>query len=133
MSALSVLIADDEENICVLLEQWFKALGHTVKTAHSGAGALKLLGDFRADLVVTDILMPDGDGVTLINGVRKMLPGARILAISGGGRYMDGTDYLKIAKGLGADGAILKPFTRVQFMQAVETALAKRETNFGFM
>lgn len=133
MSALSILVADDEENICVLLEQWFKALGHTVKTAQSGSGALRLLGDFRADLVVTDILMPDGDGVTLINGVRKVLPGARILAISGGGRYMDGTDYLKIAKGLGANGAILKPFTRVQFMQAVETALAKRETNSGFL
>src|SRR5476649_1591845 len=110
MKPLSVLIADDEEDIRLLLEQWLKPLGHAVACVANATEAIKLLHRVHFDLVVTDILMPDGDGLKLIDEFKKAQPAARILAISGGGRYMDSNDCLKVARGLGADLAIIKPF-----------------------
>ncbi len=128
MPSLSILVADDEPDICVLIEQWLKPLGHSVRQAHTGSEALKLVAAHRFDLVVTDVLMPDGDGLKVMEGLKRAQPAARVLAISGGGHYMDGREYLKIAQGLGADGAITKPFTRDEFLQAVGQAMAKRAT-----
>ena len=101
-------------------------MDHTVFTARNGVEALKLIGENSFDLVVTDILMPEGDGLTVINGLKKMQPKSRVLAISGGGRYMDSKEYLKIAEGFGADAAIMKPFNREQFLQGMGRAMAAR-------
>jgi YesN/AraC family two-component response regulator len=76
------------------------------------------------DLVITDVLMPDGDGIDLITELKKVQPSARILAMSGGGRYLEGSDYLKLATGLGAHAAIMKPFTWQQLRAAIEEAIA---------
>ena len=126
MSPLSILVADDEEDIRLLLEQWLQPMGHTVLTARNGTEALKLIGKNHVDLIVTDVLMPDGDGLTVINGVKKTQPDARVLAISGGGHYMDSREYLRIAEGFGADAAIMKPFNRDQFLEAIGRAMARR-------
>ena len=126
MKPLSVLVADDEKEICQLLEQWLKPLGHLVVSAGSGQAALKLAAKTRFDLVVTDVLMPDGDGPKLIEGLKKIQPEARVLAISGGGRYLDSKECLKIAQGFGADSAIMKPFNREQFLAAMGEVLAAR-------
>lgn len=125
MNALSILVADDEEEIRQLLETWLKPLGHAVLTARNGTEGLKLLRTHRVDLAVTDVLMPDGDGPTLIAGLKQLQPAARVLAISGGGRYMTSEEYLKIASGFGADGAIMKPFNRGQFLEAIDRAMAR--------
>jgi CheY-like chemotaxis protein len=61
MKPLSILVADDEEDICLLLEQWLTPLGHTVASARTGSDGLKLVKKTRFDLVVTDVLMPDGE------------------------------------------------------------------------
>jgi CheY-like chemotaxis protein len=126
MRPLSVLVADDEEDIRQLLEQWLKPMGHVVFLARNGTEALKLARANTVDLVVTDILMPDGDGLMLIDGLRKTQPTARVLAISGGGRYMDSREYLKIAEGFGADAALMKPFNREKFLQGLGRAMAPR-------
>ena len=128
MKPWSILVADDEEDICLLLEQWLKPLGHAVALARTGAEGLKLARQTRFDLVVTDVLMPDGDGPKLIEGLKKMQSAARVLAISGGGRYMDGKECLTIARGFGADAAIMKPFNREQFLQAVGSVMATRDS-----
>ena len=127
MNPLSILVADDEEDIRILLEQWLKPLGHAVACVPNGTEGLRLLARERFDLVVTDILMPDGDGVKLIEELKKTQPAARILAISGGGRYMDGDNCLKIARGLGADMDIMKPFVREGFLAAVDLAMTPRK------
>jgi len=126
MKSMSVLVVDDEEDICLLLDQWLKPLGHTVAMAANATEAGKLVKRVIFDLVVTDVLMPDGDGLKLIEELKKTQPGARILAISGGGRYMDSNDCVKIARGLGADLAIIKPFGREKFLQAVAETIASR-------
>jgi CheY-like chemotaxis protein len=126
MNSWSVLVVDDENDICQLLEQWLKPLGHTVAAAPNGTTALRLAEHTCFDLVVTDVLMPDGDGPKLIEGLKRVQPAARVLAISGGGRYLDSNECLKIARGFGADAAIMKPFNREQFLAAVNETMTAR-------
>lgn len=124
MQPLSILVADDEESIRVALQQLLTAAGHAVMPVGSAREAAEPLRRQAFDLVITDVLMPDGDGVDLIAEVRKLQPRARIIAISGGGRYLEGSDYLKLATGLGAHTALTKPFNAEQLQAAMARALA---------
>ena len=130
MKPISVLIADDEEDIRLLLDQWLKPMGHAIRLACNGTEALKIARGVAIDLLITDILMPDGDGLVLIEGLKKSQPAVRVLAISGGGRYMDSREYLKIAEGFGADAAIMKPFNREKFLQGLGRAMAVKTKGF---
>lgn len=123
MKPLSILVADDEDSILSLLQHLLRGAGHTVAAVSSAREACVQLGERRFDLVITDVLMPDGDGIDLINELKKVQPEARILAMSGGGRYLEGSDYLKLAIGLGAHHAIMKPFTWEQLEAAIENAM----------
>jgi CheY-like chemotaxis protein len=118
---LSVLVADDEEGIRELTMHWLGQAGHRVAAADSGRAASALLKSQRFDIVVTDVVMPDGDGFELIAQVRRLHPATRILAISGGGKYLQGSDCLRMAQGLGAHGIVMKPFTREQFLAGFES------------
>ena len=123
MNSLSILVADDEESIRSLIERYLSSAGHTVAIAANAREACEAMTRHRFDLVITDVLMPDGDGLDLITELKKAQPGARILAISGGGRYLEGSDYLKLAKGLGAHTALMKPFTWQQLQEAIDRVL----------
>lgn len=124
MTPLSILVADDEEHIRGLMQLWLEEAGHRVTPAANGKEAAALLAHTQFDLAVTDILMPEKDGVDFIAELKKVQPAARILAISGGGRIITSEDCLKIAQGLGAHAAVLKPFDRAHFMAGVALALA---------
>ena len=124
---LSILVVDDVDEICELVQHWLAAAGHNVKCATSGNAARRLLETQRFDVVVTDVLMPDGDGVELIEACKAAEPTARIVAISGGGKYMDGGSCLKIARGFGADAAVPKPFTRQELMAAIDLACSRSD------
>ena len=127
MNSLSILIADDEDSIRSLLEHFLSSGGHRVVVVSNAREACEALRKQLFDLVITDVLMPDGDGLDLITELRKVQPKARIVAISGGGRYLEGSDYLKLARGLGAHTVLMKPFTWEQLQDAVKTALAEPE------
>lgn len=124
--AMSVLVADDVDEIRRLIAAWLEAEGHTVAHASSGREAIRHALGHPCDLIVTDILMPDNDGLDVIIALRRSQPQARFLAISGGGQYMSAHDALHLAHALGADGHLFKPFTRKQFMDAVEAAMGKQ-------
>ena len=124
MKSLSILVADDEDSIRSLLEHFLTGAGHTVVAVGNAREACEAIARQPFDLVITDVLMPDGDGLDLITELKKKQPNARILAMSGGGRYFEGSDYLRLAKGLGAHTAMMKPFTLQQLKQAMEVALA---------
>src|SRR5688572_1632703 len=124
MNSLSILIADDEDSIRSLLEHFLRSSGHSVVIVASAREACEAIAKQKFDLVITDVLMPDGDGLDLITELRKKQPQARIIAMSGGGRYLEGSDYLKLAKGLGAHTAMMKPFTFDQLQQAIKVAFA---------
>src|SRR5688572_18342931 len=124
MPSLSILVADDEDSIRSLLEHFLTNSGHTVVAVGNAREACEAMSKKTFDLVITDVLMPEGDGLDLITELKKKQPNARILAMSGGGRYLEGSDYLKLAKGLGAHTAMMKPFTFDQLQQAIKVAFA---------
>jgi len=123
MNPLSILVADDEESIRVLMQHWLQGAGHTVSVVGNSIEGRAALKKQPYDLVITDVLMPDGDGLNLITEVRKVQPKARIMAMSGGGRYLHGEDYLKMARGLGAHAIMTKPFTFQELSAGMEQAL----------
>ena len=125
---LSILVADDEEGIRNLLSHWLQSQGHNVTTVESAEEAARYLRHQVFDLVISDVVMPDGDGFELIAAFRKVQPLARIVAMSGGGKYLQGPDCLKIARGLGAHAALIKPFTWEQLQAAIDTALLTEES-----
>ena len=116
---LSVIVADDVVEIQLLVERWLREEGCAVRCASNGDEVSRLVRQQHVDLVITDVIMPDGDGLDVIQNLKQVHPDARVLAISGGGRHMPATDCLKFAKGLGAHEVLLKPFNREQLWSAV--------------
>lgn len=124
MKPLSVLIADDEDSISALVQICVTAEGHQAVCVAGAREAKEAMARQTFDLVITDVLMPDGDGLDLITQLRKVQPAARVLAISGGGRFMEGNDCLKMARGLGANAVVMKPFNREQLLSGMAQAMA---------
>ena len=123
MKPLSIIVADDVPEIQALVTQWLEPLGHRVVCASTGEETLKLLGKEHFDLVILDVLMPEGDGLDVISELHKKGRTERILTISGGGKYMQAADCVKLASGMGAHAALLKPFNERQLMDGIERAL----------
>ena len=121
---LCVLVADDEKEIRLLLQHWLRRAGHLVTCAASGDQAARLMKHQRFDLVVTDVVMPDGDGYEVIAHFRRLQPHARIVAVSGGGQYLHSSDCLKLARGLGAHATVMKPFTWEKLQAGITDAFA---------
>src|SRR6185503_2491230 len=96
--------------------------GHAVATVASAQEATQLLKQQCFDLVITDVVMPDGDGLELIAAFRKAQPATRIIAISGGGKYLESIDCLRIARGLGAHAVVMKPFNWEELLVGMDPA-----------
>lgn len=122
---LEILVADDVEEITRLVALWLKEAGHAVTLAASGRDVIRLVKARAFDVVVTDIVMPDGDGWDAILAINRLRPATRILAISGGGNQMPADACLRVAKGVGADRVLKKPFHRAQLIDAVEQIMAR--------
>lgn len=86
----------------------------------------RLYGQQAADLVITDLIMPDKDGLEIIQDLRRLNPKVRILAISGGGR-VDANEYLAVARKFGAVEVLPKPFTKDELRKALDAALGTKE------
>jgi CheY-like chemotaxis protein len=125
---LSAVVADDVVEIQNLVSQWLRDVGCVVTCVSTGREAVRLLRVQHVDIVVTDVLMPDGDGLEVIAELRRAQASTRILAISGGGNHLRATDCLKFAQGLGAHGLLLKPFNRQQFLDALGLILPARDS-----
>ena len=123
MKPLSIVIADDLQEIQQLVSHWLGADGHAVTCASGGKEVGRLLKERPFDLVITDMLMPEGDGVEVLTTLKKAQPQARVLAISGGGTYLRAHDVLNVARGFGANGVLMKPFNRLQLLAAVKQVM----------
>jgi CheY-like chemotaxis protein len=122
MGSFAILVVDDEPLLREFVQQILARAGHSVTCAEDGRQASEILTRRAFDLVVTDLLMPERDGIELIDELRRQYPTVRILAMSGGGRI--GRDqYLRIARGFGAHGLLEKPFNHKQLLAAVDHAL----------
>lgn len=103
-----LLIEDDAVLLRSLATQLTQA-GSTVAVAQDGRVGLEKFKEFQPDLVITDIIMPEREGIETIVAIKAIRPDTRILAISGGGR-VGAAEFLKLALSLGADAALAKPF-----------------------
>jgi DNA-binding NtrC family response regulator len=119
----SLLVIDDEPQVLSLLRKMLEQAGHTVHLAEDGRKGLKVLNDHDVDLVITDIFMPDVEGIELIRLLKREHPMVKIIAISGGGGLI-GLDCLPIARKLGADNALAKPFSPDDITRAVADLLS---------
>ena len=119
----SVVLADDTHDLRELMRAWLEEAGHAVITASSGREIVDLFHRRRFDLLVTDILMPDGDGWDAIAQVQRRRPETRILAMSGGAREMPASAVLRAAHAAGALGVLHKPFCRPDFFAALSRVM----------
>jgi CheY-like chemotaxis protein len=114
---------DDNEQLRDLLRAALLKMGYEVTSASNGAEAIDAIAKTSFDVVITDLLMPEKDGIEVIGELRRRQPHARIVAMSGGGRGSR-EHYLQTAKGLGAHALLGKPFSVTELGAALDTALA---------
>ena len=119
----NILIIDDDDALRRAMRRILERAGHTVREAPDGARGLALYREEAADVVVTDLIMPEKEGIETIIELREEFPDVRILAISGGGSFEPG-EPLTDARFLGADDALSKPFTLDELQDAVSRLLA---------
>ena len=117
-----ILVFDDEPSILLMIKKMLEKEGHEVDLALNGKDGMELFEKNRPDLVITDIIMPQKEGLETIIELRKKYSELKIIAISGGGR-IGPEGYLPSAKYLGADMVFQKPLIQKDFMEAVSALL----------
>jgi DNA-binding NtrC family response regulator len=119
-----ILIIDDSPIYLQFLGGVLAAAGHEVREAGSGSVGLALIAAYPAEVVISDIIMPDMDGIEVLLEVRKRSPRTRLILISGGGRHVQAGDVLRVGNSLGAWAVLSKPLTPEALLAAVNSALA---------
>ncbi len=117
-----ILVIDDDSAARDTIVQVLEDGGYQVTSAEDGRRGLASFRRDPPDLVITDIIMPEKEGIQTITEMRGERPDAKIIAISGGGR-IGNTDFLRIARHLGAMDVIPKPFDPDDLLNRVERCL----------
>jgi PAS domain S-box-containing protein len=118
-AAARILVVDDELGVRTFLQKVLADAGYTVLVAEDGGQALKMVRAQRFDLVLTDLVMPEKEGIEIIRSMHKELPDLKIIAMSGA----FGGEFLKVAKRLGANSTLAKPVAPEQLISAVRGVL----------
>ena len=118
-----ILVIDDDPEMRAMLEQTLQSVGHHVMLAADGRQGLAQIASAPADLVITDLYMPNKDGLETIIELRQRFPNVAIIAMSG--RTVAAT-MLSIARQLGAFEVLQKPFVTGELLRAVDNALRDR-------
>jgi CheY-like chemotaxis protein len=124
-----ILIVDDDQPIRHVLGSILKTAGHTVAEAADGAKALSLLQTEMFDLIITDILMPERDGLEVIMNSQRGTRRTPIIAMTG--VPLDSAMYLRTASHLGASRTIQKPFRADQMLALLDEVLQERKKFSG--
>lgn len=122
-----ILLIDDDETFRDVLACALEQSGHTVRQAANGIEGLRIYRQSPADLVITDIVMPEKEGLDVIRDLHREFPAARVIAMSGG-LAQDPKLYLFMAEKFGAAAVLAKPFQLADLAKAVDTALAKKSS-----
>jgi DNA-binding response OmpR family regulator len=122
------LVIDDDKLYMLLVCRTLEREGWHVDVAVNGRAGMALLRERSYDAVVTDIIMPEQEGIETIRAIRREFPKIRIVAMSSGSGRPD-LDYLQIARAFGAHQTIEKPFTPGALCARVRAALAEGDTD----
>ena len=125
ISMVRILIIEDSSEECRALADLLIGSGHRVCCAPNGKVALQLLHERHIELVITDMLMPEMEGVETIMAIRREHPDIKIIAVSGGGIFVR-ENCLQLARTLGAQRVLTKPFTFGEILEAIQSLM---ETN----
>lgn len=117
-----ILIIEDDETVRVVIRRILESKGYDVVEAEDGRQGLEMYRKENVDLVLTDIVMPNKEGLETIRELRQVTPDVKIIAMSGGGRNSP-YDYLNLAKKFGADRLFEKPFEWDELTQAISELL----------
>ena len=118
-----ILIIDDNREVLGTYRRMLEHAGYEVVVAADGKEGIKTFREELLDLVITDIIMPEKEGLETIRELKRDFPDVKIIAISGGGSA-EPEDYLKIAKQFGAMCTLTKPIEREALLETVQECLS---------
>lgn len=121
----NILLIEDEQLVAATIEVVLMKAGHKVTVANNGEAGLAKFAEIAPDLVITDIIMPQKEGIETIRDLRAKSPNIPIIAISGGGRTKN-FDFLRMAHKLGANEVLRKPFANADLVAVVGRCLNKQ-------
>ena len=122
-----ILVIEDDEIVRGVIRRVLQSKGFDVLEASDGKQGVDVFREESADLVITDIVMPNKEGLETIRDLRRLDPQVKIIAISGGGRNTP-DDYLDVAEKFGALRTFEKPFEWDDLIQAMTELLGKSES-----
>jgi CheY-like chemotaxis protein len=117
-----ILIVEDDKDLREMLKTSLIRRKHTILEASNGKEAMIRFKPSVTDLLITDLIMPDEDGLKVIMNIKSIKPSIKIIAISGGGKAGPG-NYLNLAKALGADEIFPKPFSLGDLIKKIDELL----------
>lgn len=115
-----ILVVDDNRDLCAMLKSLLEGAGYSVAVAADGREALSIQRDAPADVLITDLFMPESDGFETIEGFRKTNPKMRIVVISGDSK-LTRRDYLATAALIGVDATLRKPFDTEALLETLRS------------
>ena len=115
---MKILLIEDIRVERKTLKRWLEKFGYEVIEASNGIEGIKRYNDHAPDLVISDIVMPDSEGIQLIIDLKKAAPHAPVFAMSGAGRERG--EYLSLAEGIGADRSFVKPIDKNELLKAIK-------------
>ncbi|HEY1722969.1 MAG TPA: response regulator [Magnetospirillaceae bacterium] len=118
-----ILIADDDILIRATMQKLLTKAGHVIFEAANGIEAEEVIARTNVDLVITDVIMPDKEGLMLVRDLKKRSPQLLIIAMSGGGR-VGAFSFLETATQFGADAVLRKPFRGGELIELVNATIA---------
>jgi DNA-binding response OmpR family regulator len=121
-----IMIVEDDNDLREMLKLSLLQRKYTIIEASTGKEAIAKFKPTLVDLVVTDIIMPDEDGLKVIMKLKEIKPNIRIIAISGGGKAGPG-NYLNLARALGADEIFPKPFSVQSLLAKIDAILEPQQ------
>ena len=119
----AILVVDDDLSVLDVLSEMLRLEGHAVTVAENGREAVDQCNSTFFDLIITDLIMPEKEGLETIADIRKQSAEIPIIAISGGGK-IGPNDYLETARFIGANTTLAKPFARQELISAVDDLLS---------
>jgi len=118
-----ILLVEDNETQRKAIRMTLEHFGFEVHEATNGLEAIRIIPVTRLDLVLTDIVMPEKDGLQVIMEIRRSQPDLPVMAMSGGGGSRGADDYLLEADAAGADKSLAKPFSARELIGAINSVL----------
>jgi CheY-like chemotaxis protein len=115
----NILVVDDDAGVREVIRAMLESAGFSVSLATNGREAVSMLGSASYDLILTDLVMPEQEGISTIKEIRQKYPDMKVIAMSGA----FGGDYLRIAGYLGAHGTLAKPIRLESMLKTIAEVL----------